>query len=99
MSVEDVEFKTVTFLDQPLPSFSEISAILPLHDKDFQIDLPRENWKVNNDSLAVYGVVMFSSKKLTGKFLAPNFNVFKELGMRLEKQLVPRMLPQLYRNM
>ena len=28
---------------------------------------------------------MFSSKKLIGKLLAPNFNVFKELGMRLEK--------------
>ncbi len=28
---------------------------------------------------------MFSSKKLTGKLLAPNFNVFKELGMKLEK--------------
>ncbi len=28
---------------------------------------------------------MFSSKKLTGKLLAPNFNVFTKLGIKLEK--------------
>ena len=28
---------------------------------------------------------MFSSKKLNGKMLVPNFNVFKELGRKLEK--------------
>ncbi len=39
MSVEDVEFKTVTFLDKPLPSFSEISSLFPLHDDGFHIDL------------------------------------------------------------
>ena len=62
-----------------------MSPLSPLNDKDFQIDLPRENWKVNDDSLAVYGVVMFSSKKLTGKLLAPNFNVFNILGMKFKK--------------
>ncbi len=40
---------------------------------------------MNDYSLAVYGVVMFSSKKLTGKLLVPNFNVFNELGVKLEK--------------
>ena len=40
---------------------------------------------MNDYSLAVYGVVMFSSKKLTGKLLVSNFNVFKELGVKLEK--------------
>ncbi len=40
---------------------------------------------MNDYSLAVYGVVMFSSKKLTGKLLVPNFNEFKELGVKLDK--------------
>ena len=83
--MEKVEFKTVAFLDQPISSFSEISELFPLHDKDFNIDLPKENWKVNDYSLAVHGIIMFSSKKLNGKMLVPNFNVFKELGRKLEK--------------
>ena len=83
--VEEVEFKTVAFLDQPASSFSEISELFPLHDKDFHIDFPKENWKMNDYSLAVHGVVVFSSKKLNGKMLVPNFNVFKELGVKLEK--------------
>ena len=85
MIMEDVEFKTVAFLDQPLPSFSAVSSLFTLHDKDFQIDLPRENQTVNNYSLALYGVVMFASKILTGKLMARNFSLFKELGMKLEK--------------
>ncbi len=40
---------------------------------------------MNDYSLTVYGVVMFSLKKLNGKMLVPNFNVFKELGVKLEK--------------
>ena len=40
---------------------------------------------MNDYSLAVHGVVVFSSKKLNGKMLVPNFNVFKELGVKLEK--------------
>ncbi len=82
---EEVEFKTIAFLDQPVSSFSEISELIPLHVKDFNIELPKENWKVNDYSLVVYGVVVFSSKKLNGKMLVPNFNVFKELGVKLEK--------------
>ena len=39
---------------------------------------------MNDYSLAVHGVVVFSSKKLNGKMLT-NFNIFKELGMKLEK--------------
>lgn len=83
--VGEVEFKTVAFLDQQVSYFSEISQLFPLHDKDFHIDLPKENWKMNDYALAVYAVVMFSSKKLNGKMLVPNFNVFKELGVKLEK--------------
>ncbi len=42
LTVDDVEFKTVALLDQPLSSFSEISELFPLCDKDFQIDLPKK---------------------------------------------------------
>lgn len=45
MTVENVEFKTFAFLDQPLKSFSEISDLFTLHDKEFQFDLPKEMWK------------------------------------------------------
>ena len=65
--------------------FSETSPLFTFHDKNFQIDLLRASCKVNDYSLAVYGVVMFASKKFTGKLLVPNINVFKELGVKLEK--------------
>ena len=48
--MENQLFKTLALLDQPPPSFPDTSSIFPLHDKDFHIDLPRENWKVNEYS-------------------------------------------------
>ncbi len=39
----------------------------------------------NKFFMAVFGVVIFSSKNLTGKLLAPYFNEFAELGMNFEK--------------
>ncbi len=66
------------------------SELFSLHDKDFQIDLPKENWKVNDYSLAVYGVVMFASKKLNGKLLVPSFNVLKKSGVKLKKAVVTK---------
>ena len=64
LTVADIEFKTVAFIEQSLLSLLPISSLLAMHDKDFQINLPKEIWKVNDYSLAVYGLVMFASTNL-----------------------------------
>jgi hypothetical protein len=64
LTVAYIEFKTVAFIEQSLLSLLPISSLFTMHDKDFQINLPKEIWKVNDYSLAVYGLVMFASTNL-----------------------------------
>lgn len=45
---------------------TEISFVFLMHNDDYHIKLPRENWRVNDYSQAVVSLVMFASKTTTG---------------------------------
>lgn len=80
MTLDEVEYKTVAFLDQVPSRMSEISSLSKFHENDFNIGLPRESWKVNDFSLCVYSVAIFCSKNVSGKMGFPQFNIFKDFG-------------------
>ncbi len=46
--IEKIIFKNASFHDQPPPKLYELSSTFKIHEKCFQIDLPRESWKVND---------------------------------------------------
>ena len=79
MSVLNVESRLLHFMINHFHLFSEI---LPYsHSMILLFKL------ISPETLVVYGIEMFSSKKLTGELMAPNLNVFMELGMMLEKSV------------
>ena len=87
MEIEETAYQTVAFLDPKLQKLYKISEWFELEEKDFQINLPKEIWKSNDFSLAVHGVVVFSSKLLTGMYSVKGCNVFIDLAVKLQRAI------------
>jgi hypothetical protein len=54
LTMDEVEFTTIAFLDQPHPLISLKSTLFLIDENDFQIDLPYGSWKVNNYSFCLW---------------------------------------------
>ncbi len=87
MEIDVVSYQTVAFFDKPPQELYLISNWFPFQEKEFQINLPRESWKVNDFSLAVHGVMVFCSQRLTGKYSFKHCNVFIDLAVKLQRAI------------
>ncbi len=87
MEIEEIDYQTVAFFDKPRQELFVISSWFPFHKKEFQINLPRESWKVNNFSLAVHGVVVFCSQQVTRMHSFKHCNVFIDLAVKLQRAI------------
>ena len=66
-NVGSVEYRTVAFADQQPSGDFVVSSLFPINDKEFKIDLPKDTWRNNDYSWAVFGVVVLILRIYKGR--------------------------------